>query len=114
MRKLQLLFVPFEIAKTAKQKGFNEPCLNAFDEQNTSIGSFMLYDDWRKYDNNQERFVLQPLYHQIQEWLKEKGVKVVERPQTGYEIWIKVMNKWVPAHTRNDLNDIILEALKLI
>ena len=71
---MKKLFIPYEtdIPLLAKEKGFDEPCLSAFDKQQLNIGSFMLYDRWREFDNSSERFILQPTYQQLIDWLREK------------------------------------------
>ncbi len=83
MKNLDQLFIPYELAVIAKEKGFNDPCLRAFDNKQLSIGGFLLYDRWREFNNSDERYVLQPLYHQTVTWFRTKHkIKICEDQET--------------------------------
>jgi len=79
------LFVPYELAVIAKEKGFNEPCLARFiDDGNKSLEIW----DWDiplRNSTNEEEDTLctAPLYQQIVDWLREK-----------HSIWITIYNQY--------------------
>lgn len=73
-------FVTKEIAEKLKAIKFNQPCFQAFDNENPSIGSFMLYDTWRRFSNNSTRYTLRPTWKQAIDWLTKE-----------YKIFVKVM-----------------------
>lgn len=91
------LFVPYEIAVLAKEKGFNDPCLQFFKDidgkiylsDNDSIpgcnsieieinAPFYNFDGFPLYDT---KLVSAPLYQQIIDWFREKHkIEVFARP----------------------------------
>jgi hypothetical protein len=92
---MQHLFVPYDIARQLKEKGFNEPCLMVFYGNNpyghlpdemylpSAVGKITnstLKDD--QHDN-----VCAPLYQQVIDWFRDKQIKIIEAPNFDYEIW---------------------------
>jgi hypothetical protein len=66
-------FIPYELAVIAKEKGFNEPCINYYSKINKQLsylinGVVMLKVD----DYNLNNHTSAPLYQQIVDWLREK------------------------------------------
>lgn len=61
------LFVPYELALLAKEKGFNEPCMKGIKdgEEFTTCG-FNLTNNGNSHD-----YTL-PLYQQLVDWFREK------------------------------------------
>jgi hypothetical protein len=67
------MFIPYELAVIAKEKGFNEPCINYYSKINKQLsylinGVVMLKVD----DYNLNNHTSAPLYQQIVDWLREK------------------------------------------
>jgi len=76
------LFVPYELALLAKEKGFNEPCLAAYrPEDNNELksyeqGDLMDLKGFKPSDFNSEFLVSAPLYQQLVDWFREKGIYI--------------------------------------
>lgn len=121
---MKQLFLPYELALIAKEKGFDEQCLAYYGDDK----------EVRQVDGIGGRFhtssnaeikdkITAPLYQQIINWfIKEYRIKIRLIPTTSgydwYEIWIwnkdKVLwNKHIIERTDN-LNQAISEAFKLI
>lgn len=80
------LFIPYELAIIAKEKGFNEPCLAMYSQPEWSKeviltwqleGSILGPDDGPFYNAEgvplkQNKYVAAPLYQQIVDWLREE------------------------------------------
>lgn len=66
------LFVPYELAKLAKEKGFDESCLARFFSEKltiaTTFGSKNSDDVPKEYNFN----CIAPLYQQLVDWFREK------------------------------------------
>jgi hypothetical protein len=72
------LFLSYELALIAKEKGFNEPCLACYRNTNAEpvlrgCGA-LLFEVDRMYINslNEEGVLAVPLYQQIIDWFREK------------------------------------------
>jgi hypothetical protein len=59
------LFVPYELALLAKEKGFNENCLGYFDEQN-NLRMGLTY-----FNSSKHAQAVAPLYQQLVDWFDE-------------------------------------------
>ncbi len=77
------LFVPYNLALLAKEKGFNEPCLGYYDVKNQKIyPSEGMISNWFNTTNENVGFDWKfsaPLYQQLIDWFREK-----------HSIWIEV------------------------
>lgn len=73
------LFIPYELAVIAKEKGFNEPCFTYWyttNWQNPKLhGKDVCFSGYTNYPDSN---TIAPLYWQIIEWLKEKDLLVCE------------------------------------
>lgn len=82
---MKTLFVPYELAVIAKEKGFNEPCLfcyrGEFDLYCHSLGGYLedvefkANSDFKDYLVNERKpnyWISAPLYQQIVDWFREK------------------------------------------
>ncbi len=113
---MKYLFVPYEIAKQLKEKGFDIECLGYINEE----GKTYLFDlkplaNWGLEHNPKYKGILSPLYQQVIDWLREKSVKIVENPNFEYEIWLRnVEGLYEVKFDYMPLNVAIEEALKLI
>lgn len=58
------LFIPYELAVIAKEKGFNDYCLNAYNDR----GKMPYSDKHCKNSSLLNGFVAAPLYQQIVDW----------------------------------------------
>lgn len=68
------LFLPYELALIAKQKGFNEPCIGYF-AKNYATGEdnqLSLADRPIEASKFKSKYLAAPLYQQIIDWLREK------------------------------------------
>lgn len=66
---MKKLFVPYNIALLAKQKGFDEECLAAIYPDGELIEQ--LFGKLRR-SKNEEMVIAAPLYQQIVDWFREK------------------------------------------
>lgn len=70
------LFIPYELAVIAKEKGFNEPCLARYDIDKTisqtNIESNSNGFNEQVTNDNLLVMVASPLYQQIIDWFREK------------------------------------------
>jgi hypothetical protein len=113
------LFVPYEIAKQLKEKGFDEPCLAIYRDRLNDFGVTLISNGIKiaqssntlYYDSNEEMICLAPLYQQVIDWLRlEKKILVAER----WEGWKYGDFNWgwfIYCETKEEA---ITEALKLI
>ena len=76
------LFIPYELAKKLKEKGFDEPCLACYvmDEKSAmddTEDKFNLHYGL-PFETKQESYLtLAPIYHQAIDWFREKHNLVV-------------------------------------
>ncbi len=66
MKDVKDLFIPYELAVIAKEKGFNEPCFGSY-----RINSPNFFSP-NKCDKNGDITLLAPIYQQIVDWFREK------------------------------------------
>lgn len=87
------LFIPYNLAVMAKEKGFNEPCLAYWvNETPTNKEGQLLVYYKKPYDNIKittsiiKEYCYAPLYQQIVDWLRnEHSVQIkVERAVSGH------------------------------
>lgn len=82
------LFVPYELALLAKEKGFDEPCLGWWcDKENLPVGQKVTLEDkeFGFCKNSDERFqyyswkemCTSPLYQQLVDWLRDKHFNLI-------------------------------------
>lgn len=107
------LFIPYELALIAKEKGFNEPCFayySSFDNQIKFFNTDILDFGGIKFQSAHKQLAL--LYQQIVDWFWFKHDLVIGLDYTT--------DCWVVAKNRNalfefgDLDKAIEEAFKLI
>ena len=85
---LHELFIPYELALLAKNKGFDEPCFGLFNPDE----EFELLENTRNIENCRNSLVrdaviMSPLYQQIIDWFREKHyIKFSEIPLDFDEI----------------------------
>lgn len=98
------LFIPYELAKLAKEKGFNEPCMYAYCEQGgwnkysrsrepiifvlktdgNPFGQFFQGKNWNRViepNTKSKVHCSAPLYQQIIDWLDSKGLHIDITPE---------------------------------
>lgn len=70
------LFIPYELALLAKEKGFDEPCFGFFKYKNKTVVLFQdkLCDPSCNSDIKNDDFIeaTAPLYQQLIDWFREK------------------------------------------
>lgn len=73
--------VSFDLAKLAHEKGFNEPCREAYNSHHHELNSAIFYngneffeseDMQNALDNSNHAHYLAPTYSQLQTWLRNK------------------------------------------
>jgi hypothetical protein len=92
------LFVPYELALLAKEKGFDEPCFAKF----TINGEFVMSrecvgDNPYKTSNIYPAQTIAPLYQQLVDWFRDKHtIDIVYIPAIGWQIqtYNKTMDKY--------------------
>ena len=111
------LFIPYELALIAKEKGFNEDCLAYYQDEGNLVccdtnqvkGEFIPYKEQRDDDS-----ATAPLYQQIVDWFREKhNILISERLKwwTIYEIIDNGEHRLMSTETKDKA---IEEAFKLI
>lgn len=121
------LFVPYEIAVKAKKYGFNEECIAAYQKTPKHLvkneGEICLRTHGNPFGNNiggifnnsLKESTAAPIYQQLIDWFREKGVKIHEAPEKeGYHVRQKYEEKWIIIRETFILNEAIEEAFKLI
>ncbi len=70
------LFIPYELAVIAKEKGFDEPCFGYFD-----IGCQLNIEKSKSHDQYYQQACLAPTHQQIVDWFREKhGIHIQVDP----------------------------------
>lgn len=105
MTELKNLFVPFELAKQLKEKGFDESCLTTYKPSpfppykwglQSLTGTLNLHQQTQQHDSHKSGFtgyinsvpahyglqqIAAPLYQQVVDWLREeKGIQLITIP----------------------------------
>lgn len=95
---MQKYFVPADIAILLRTNGFNEPCLFFYnlpygdleqvrdDDQLNSIG-YQVAKNNEIHLNRYDKYTTAPLYHQVFDWLQEKGLYV-------RDLHVPHLNQW--------------------
>jgi len=140
--EINKLFVPYEIAKQLKQKGFDEPCLGHY-QDNIEMFSYKpingklnlgflgecksepyKWNSTPKWGVKSQVFYSAPLYQQVVDWFREKHKICIQISQHDYMWGYSMYNtfppyksyKWV--YEEKDyyeaLNKAIEDTLKLI
>lgn len=72
-------FVPFELAKKLKEKGFDKPCFGHYENEEFCFNemryepSILFYNDFlEKWNDKGESFVDTPTTSQVLKWLREE------------------------------------------
>lgn len=65
------LFLPFELALKAKEKGFDQDCFNKYNNAGELIGL-------SEYSIQSDERTLAPLYQQVVDWFREKHNLVLD------------------------------------
>ncbi len=68
------LFVPYELALLAKEKGFDEECLGCYSKHENEYLRYLMFHDC---SSNSETRLRAPLYQQLVDWFREThGIEV--------------------------------------
>jgi hypothetical protein len=94
------LFVPYELALLAKEKGFDERSVAYYMIWGTETHHYIQGDGsangQKQVVNGQQIHCLSPLYQQLQQWFLEKHNLYIQYPLVKdkyfYDIW-KIINK---------------------
>lgn len=79
------LFLPYDLAVLAKEKGFNEDCLGCYASFYSSTKPD-LYTELKEEFNDFDVFVTAPLYQQIMDWFKKEHDILIQERFDGYDI----------------------------
>ena len=69
------LFVPYEIAKQLKDKGFNEPCIGSYESREDKVTLHLdeLYNSsYTRFLDERHYRLCVPFYQQVIDWFREK------------------------------------------
>lgn len=77
------LFIPYELALIAKEKGFDEPCLGLYHKD----GMFVV-EKTESHNQYYGQICSAPLYQQIVDWFREKhNISIELHYQSGTDGW---------------------------
>lgn len=116
---MKKLFVPYDIALTLKEKGFNEQCLDFYSNENNCL----FYNDKINEDNiHIGQGLAAPIYQQVVDWFREKHNIIINIDYDSKEYFyiftfinnddIRVLDRLSSYY--NAYEKAIKEALKLI
>lgn len=111
------LFAPYELAKLAKEKGFNDECLRCYDNGELQDFKHFRAIAWTsgvvQNDNLVDGLVSAPLYQQLIDWFREEhNTKIVENPNGGWDIYQEYDGKYMRGFFL--LDETLTEAFKLV
>lgn len=109
------IFVTLEVAKMAKEKGFNEWCAAYYDIQddNEICANVVPYDkSWCEHEMSDHIAVPAPTYFQLTEWLREKYWLDIYFGR--FDAWYIDNSQSVQIGEFKNINDALIEALKLV
>lgn len=110
-KTLKDLFVPYEIALLAKEKGLNKVCITRWGET-----SKKLYEAWRPMMNSAEDgedFTSAPLYQQLFDWLEMRGYLIrKDHSATKYEVIDIDAGIILKSVSIEELNDLLAEVIE--
>jgi len=123
---MQHLFLPYELALLAKEKGFDEPCFGIWMERGSKHDVIYVAKQDDAWQAEQNDGILAPLYQQLMNWFEEAHkLKIKNIPYTsGKDKW--VIWSWihiapdngyweeVKSIKSNDIDLAIIEAFKII
>ncbi len=74
------LFLPYELALIAKQKGFNEDCFGGFNAYKELRFDYVGLVNNKQFSMPPQNHVAAPLYQQIIDWFRKKSIYFIESP----------------------------------
>ena len=87
------LFIPYELAILAKDKGFKENCISWYYKEEWNAKDAHIFNTFSGNDFNSrtdlEDVISCPLYQQIIDWFRDKGIIVVEKPAFDWVIYVE-------------------------
>lgn len=98
---MKKLFVPYEIAVLAKEKGFNEPCFTHYTNEFTKKLLHPL-ERFKNY-NQYPKLVSAPLYQQLIDWFDDQYIFIsIETEAIGSDEWVYIFKiKYLPTEKQN-------------
>lgn len=111
------LFIPYELALLAKEKGFDEPCIKGYNQDGKITLGYYMEDrnsDARYTEN--KGHATAPLYQQIVDWFREYEIKIIEDRDWGWGVHTKCSSDTYYNLYKQcvDIDTAIIEAFKLI
>lgn len=118
------LFIPYELAVIAKEKGFRERCIRYYNYSGIiEVNKADEFQNGHNYNDCNYRFSA-PLYQQLVDWFKKVHKITIEpRTKTDLNDWSKFETKYIVLNWDGltpfinefaDLNKAIEESFKLI
>ena len=92
-------FVPFELAKKLKEKGFNEVCYNYYEPLKHCLNQ--IKTPWTNKEGESYGVITAPIISQVLKWLREK-----KRIDAG-ALWNNTDSKWVGYIVEMDMLDVL-------
>lgn len=93
------LFIPYELAVIAKEKGFDEPCIMFYEKNNDELkfginddywGDYSVFIKWNSKNKKPWKpfceVIAAPLYQQIIDWFYDKKI-VINLIHTEFNYW---------------------------
>lgn len=106
------IFVSLEVAKLAKEKGFNEWCCSYYHGEQKHLNPHTFEDNYDIENSLFSNFQYQaPTHYQLIEWLSGKGFRLC-KPYTKWLMYDSKFNKLI--ETFEDINQALIKALNLI
>ena len=102
------LFVPYELALLAKEKGFDEPCLGCYASFYESTSPYH-YTEYKEEFNDYDVFVQSPLYQQLTDWFRDEhniSVDVINRHNNKEEWGFYLVNTILSEDNNLDFDSI--------
>ena len=88
---IQNQFVPYEIALTLKEIGFDEPCFGYYEVSDKHKDGFKLrfieHEDSNPSKQPLNKDCLAPIYQQVLKWFLEKKILIEVYPIDDWEHW---------------------------
>lgn len=116
---MKQFFIPYDLAKQLKEKGFNEPCLAYFTLVTEKI--YLSDENLCTYQNLFKDYILAPIYDQVLDWFLNEHKIYVSHTfswSNGFDGLVDTNDEWrltgYGPNKYDSLNEAIKIALNLI
>lgn len=108
------LFVPYELALIAKEKGFNEECFGFHETKSTITFFDTEYGSIKEPKEKDGLSINAPLYQQLIDWFRDKAIRIIEKPEFGWNVMVEYDGGYITYKELFTLDEALEEAFKLI